>query len=301
MAKKPTVPKVIGKGEVTLCAIQSGTKARINAYAEKLRRAAPTIGDHGLSKEAFAATGLFEAAIERLRGQKSAAMGPKRSFLSAILNYLQRDGSIRDWQFTGSGERHDYQVTLADGRISVFEAKGCLDGNNAQIFQRPPNADEFAIWSLCQNAGADPRHNAWSGIHTRLTTKIIAEKAQVDGLVVWDMLCGTLGRPCPKVARDPSRLVSVSVDLSVPPPCLYLFPRTLPDPRNNKKPAVWKLSENGLLSALAKSFKCDIQDLTQVSIEARMNDADVERKTTLLRDGKIVGESRWTAVKQAKR
>ena len=42
---------------------------------------------------------------------------------------------------------------LKTGRVSVVELKGCLDGNNTTIFERPANAQEFIIWSVCTNPG----------------------------------------------------------------------------------------------------------------------------------------------------
>ena len=32
------------------------------------------------------------------------------------------------------------------------------------LLERPADADEFVIWSICTNLGADPRRNAWSGM-----------------------------------------------------------------------------------------------------------------------------------------
>jgi hypothetical protein len=86
-----------------------------------------------------------------------------------------------------------------------------------------------------------------------------------------------------------------------PPPCIYLFPRTIPDPRNNPNPAVWKIEEVGLAKALLCEFGGDERDVTEVHIEAHMKNANVERKTTLIRKGIIVTESGWTELKRASR
>src|SRR5271165_934827 len=77
------------------------------------------------------------------------------------------------------------------------------------------------------NPGADPRHNAWSGIHTRLSAEIISRSQRVDGLDIWDMVCGTFGRPCPKLESDTTRFTVVG-PYRLPPPCIYLFPVTIP-------------------------------------------------------------------------
>ena len=95
------------------------------------------------------------------------------------------------------------------GQTAAIELKGCLDGNNTNIFERPPHAHEFIIWSVCTNPGADPRHNAWSGIHTRLSAEIISRHQLVDGIVIWDMVCGTIGPTVSEAAR-PIRLARQS-------------------------------------------------------------------------------------------
>ena len=196
----------------------------IEQYAEALKTEAHKLGTHGLDETEFYNSGLFRGAIERIRGQFSATMREKREFVRHVLNYMQDAGVIEDWQSAGEANRHDYSVRLPGGRNSVIELKGCLDGNNTNIFERPPQAHEFIIWSVCTNPGADPRHNAWSGIHTRLGTEIIARQQRVDGIVIWDMVCGTIGRPCPKFDRPPAPRTTEVAHYNLPPPCIYLFP-----------------------------------------------------------------------------
>ncbi len=281
------------------CEAAKSTQQQIDDYARAILAAAPSIGDHGLSKNAFWESGLFHAAIERLRGQRAASMNAKRSFIADILNWLKAGKQIHAWKSAGQNDRHDYEVYFRDGHVCAIEAKGCLDGNNTNIFQRPPNADEFVIWSLCQNAGADPRHNAWSGVHTRLGAEIMHRRELVDGLIIWDPLCGNLGRPCPKLLKSPGRATSVD-PRRVPPPCLYLFPRSVPDARNNPEPPVHTLKELPFLRTLYKAFRCDPEDVTQVQIIAGMVKSDVVRTTKLVRDGVQIVVSRPTKVKRAK-
>lgn len=283
---------------VILCELSRDTKDLIDDYVEALKAQAHLIGRHGMNKEEFWRSGLFRAAIERLRGTQAATIHEKRSFVETVLDYLKKQGKITDWTFSGSGERHDYEVRI-DNRICVIEAKGCLDGNNTNIFQRPANADEFVIWSLCQNPGSDPRHNAWSGIYTRLSAEIIHRKERVDGLIIWDMLCGTKGRVCPKLDEKPERATEID-GFQVPPPCLYLFPRTIPDARNNRKPQCWQIDEVKFLKILYDAFRCDPQDVVEISIEVRMSGPDVERQTIWKRDGATVVESNWTKIKRAR-
>jgi len=288
------------KSEVIPCSLLPETRARISKYAEDLRTAAPKVGSHGLAENEFWNSGLFQSAVERLRGTQAASTSVKRCFLNEILAHMKTANVIANFNFTGGGDRHDYQIELPTGKRAVFEAKGCLDGNNTNIFQRPPNADEFFIWSLCQNAGADPRHNAWSGIHTRLGPAILAENGRVDALVIWDMLCGGLARPCPKLL-NPDRGTVLASGRKVPPPCIYLFPRSKPDARNNPNPAVWKLKELPFIQALAKTFGCLKDEVVEIHIHAQMKEADVQRKTTLIRAGVVLAESKWTTLKRASR
>ncbi len=281
---------------ITPCQLRPESRDAIVAYAEALRAAAPTIGNHGLSAQEFWDSGLFQGAIERIRGQQSASMMVKREFMRSILDFLQAGGHVASWAGSGNSDRHDYEVVLPDQTVVAIEAKGCLDGNNTNIFVRPPNADEFYIWSLCQNPGADPRHNAWSGIHTRLSAEIMARGERVDGLIIWDMLCGTIGRPCPKA----SRLTSIG-SRQLPPPCLYIFPRSIPDPRNNPAPRCWQLQELKFLHLMNIAFGGDEADVTEVRIEADMDGADVRRRTRLVRGGAEIIASEPTAIARAVR
>jgi hypothetical protein len=281
------------------CELRSSWADTVDAYAEDLKAAAHRIGSHRLNKNSFDESGLFKSAIERLRGQQAATTNVKYAFIQATLELLRHLGHIERFEFVGTGERHDYEVYFPDGRLCCIEAKGCLDGNNTNIFKRPENADEFVIWSLCQNPGSDPRHNAWSGIHTRLSAEIVSKRERVDGLIIWDMLCGTLARPCPKLLLDPSRATLLNAK-TVPPPCIYLFPRTIPDARNNPNPRPWKLGDVKFLAALASAFRTMESEVVEVQIDARMDEANVQRRTTYTANGTQLHQSRWTDVRRAR-
>ena len=282
---------------IIFCELSEHTKRLIEKYVEALKSSAPSIGSHGMNETEFWQSGLFRAAIEQLRGAQAATTHEKRDFIERVLGFLKDNHKITDWTFSGSGNRHDYEVHINEDYTCVIEAKGCLDGNNTNIFQRPANANEFIIWSLCQNPGSDPRHNAWSGIHTRLSAEIIHQKERVDGLIIWDMLCGTKGRVCPKLAAGLERSTRVDA-FQVPPPCLYLFPKTLPDVRNNSRPACWNINDVRFLKILYDTFKCDVHDIVEICIEVRTSGPDVERRTIWKRNGVLVVQSRWTKIKR---
>lgn len=237
------------------CERNEELRKKIVEFSEILKTEAHRLGDHGLSEDDFYNSGLFRGAIERVRGQFSATMRVKREFVQHVLNHMQDVGYIDDWESAGEANRHDYSVTMPSGKTSIIELKGCLDGNNTNIFERPPHANEFIIWSICTNNGADPQHNAWSGIHTRLSAEIISREQQVDGVVFWDMVCGTFGRQCPKVATDHSRRSEIG-PYKLPPPCIYLFPSTIPSPRNNPHPQAQQIEDVEILKAFYDCFGC---------------------------------------------
>lgn len=270
---------------------------RIEEFAETLKTEAHTLGNHGLSESEFYDSGLFRGAIERIRGQFSASMGEKREFVMHVLNYMQDNGFVAEWESAGGTNRHDYAVSLATGKTAIIELKGCLDGNNTNIFERPPNADEFIIWSICTNPGADPRHNLWSGIHTRLSAEIISREQLVDGIVIWDMVCGTIGRPCPKILENPSRATIVG-PYSLPPPCLYLLPSTIPSPRNNPSPRAQQLSDVQIMQAFSDCFGSRPGEISFVSFDVAHKDADTVRTTKIVRDSETQKKSKPTAIRR---
>ncbi|MYE23206.1 MAG: hypothetical protein F4Y01_04590 [Gammaproteobacteria bacterium] len=272
-------------------------QGRIRDFAEVLKTEAHTLGDHGLDEDEFYSN-VFRGAIERVRGQFSATMREKREFVAHVLNHMQDRCFIGEWESAGEANRHDYSVPLPSGRTAIIELKGCLDGNNTNIFERPPHADEFIIWSVCTNPGADPRHNAWSGIHTRLSAEIVSRSQRVDGLIVWDMVCGTIGRPCPKVLADPLRGTDVGPYI-LPPPCLYLFPGTIPSPRNNPAPSPQAIDEVQILQAFFDCFKCRASELNHVSFEVGHHGRDTVRSTSVTRDGVVQRQSNPTAIRRS--
>lgn len=279
------------------CERNAELRRRIEAYAETLKTEAHRLGDHGLGENEFYNSGLFRGAIERIRGQYSATMGEKREFAAGILNHMQDRNFISDWNSAGDANRHDYSVQMPSGRTAVIELKGCLDGNNTIIYERPPHAQEFVIWSLCSNRGADPRHNVWSGIHTRLSADIIERAQQVDGVIVWDMVCGTIGRPCPKLQADPTRVTTVS-HYELPPPCIYVFPATVPSPRNNPRPVSQNLADVQILQAFNDCFGGRPDEINHVDFEVEHRNTDTVRKTRVRRNGIIVQESAFTSIRR---
>jgi hypothetical protein len=270
----------------------------IAEFSEILRTRSHELNPFGMSEKEFYDSGIFEGAVQRIRGQISAAMGEKKMFVKYILDHMEDKGFIKNWIEAGNANRHDYSVTLNNGKVSVIELKGCLDGNNTNISARPPHASEFIVWSLCQNKGADPRHNVWSGIHTRFSADIIAESKQVDGLIVWDWLCGTSARTCPKIALSPERTNEIG-PYKLPPPCIYLFPGTIPSPRNNPNPRPQSIDDVGFLTAIHQCFQGKDTELNEVSFLTAMDGVETVRTTKIVRNGRICRESRPTPIQRS--
>ena len=269
----------------------------IRDYAEVLKTEAHKLGNHGLDEREFYNSGLFRGAIERVRGQFSATMRMKREFVLHVLNHMQDQGFIQDWDSTGGANRHDYTVRLKTGRVSVVELKGCLDGNNTTIFERPAHAQEFIIWSVCTNPGADPRKNAWSGIHTRLSADLIEREQRVDGVIIWDMVCGTRDRPCPKVSEAQDRMTVVA-HYMLPPACLYVLPMTIASTRNNPRPVAQSLDDVHLLKAFHLCFQGKDEEVNYVDFEVEHRGAETLRKTRIRRGGMIAQESEMIPIQR---
>src|ERR1700733_36056 len=279
------------------CQQNKDLKKLIIEYSEVLKTEAHKLGAHGLGEADFYNSGLFRGVIERVRGQFSATMREKREFVRNVLNYMQDRGVIQNWEPAGEANRHDYVVRLNTGRVSVIELKGCLDGNNTTIFERPPHAQEFIIWSVCMNIGADPRKNAWSGIHTRLSADIIEREQRVDGVVIWDMVCGTVGRPCPKLDGGPDRATAVA-HYMLPPPSLFVLPATIASPRNNPRPLAQSLDDVQLLKAFHECFRGKDEEVNYVDFEVEHRGAETMRKTSIRRAGAVAQESKMTAIQR---
>jgi hypothetical protein len=286
-----------GRLSVIPCGPNAEVNKLLNEYAEALREKAHTLGGHGLNEREFYDSGLFRGAIERIRGQFSATLRNKRQFVRHILNYLQDRGFITNWESVELANRYDYLVTFPNGRIAGIETKGCLDGNNTNIYERPPQSDEFIIWSVCTNAAGNLRKNAWSGIHTRLGVEVIVNRQPVDGLVVWDMSCGSAGRPCPKVEARPERLTTVA-NYNLPPPCIYVFPRTVPTARDNPHPSAQNLNDVLILKALHECFGGEADEVNYVDFEVEYEGRNTRRKTRITRANVVQRESKMTIIKR---
>lgn len=277
------------------CEQNRGLRDQIERFAEVLKTEAHKLGEHGLDEREFYNSGLFRGAVERVRGQFSATMRGKREFAQHALNHMEDGGFIAGWDLTDDANRNDYLVRLNSGRTAIIDLKGCLDGNNTNIFERPTSADEFVIWSICSNPGADPRRNAWSGIHSRLSTEMISRNQRVDGVVVWDMVCGTIGRPCPKLV-EANRTTDLG-PFRTPPACIYLLPAAIPSLATPHVVAQG-LADVELLAAFHACFQGRDEEVHQVDFSVAQNGTELMRQTTVRRAGAIQQTSEMTAIRR---
>lgn len=147
--------------------------------------------------------------------------------------------------------------------------------------------------------GRYSRHNAWSGIHTRLSAEIISRSQRVDGLMIWDMVCGTVGRPCPKLTGDDDQRITELGRYRLPPPCIYLMPATIPSPRNNPNPAPQRLQDVEIMQAFATCFQARDNEVNYVSFVVAHDGADTVRSTKICRANTVQRESEMTAIRRA--
>jgi hypothetical protein len=72
----------------------------------------------------------------------------------------------------------------------------------------------------------------------------------------------------------------------------------VPVARDNPNPRTHKLNEVGMLDALYRCFRCQAEDVTEVKIEAKSEDARVYRQTTLIRASAVLAQSKWDELKR---
>jgi hypothetical protein len=70
------------------CEQDAGLRDQIDKFAEVLKTQGHLLGDHGRDDRDFYNSSLFRCTIERIRGQYSAMLQPKREFVQHILNQM---------------------------------------------------------------------------------------------------------------------------------------------------------------------------------------------------------------------
>lgn len=288
--------------------------ARTKGSLQALPQLAPElIDDLGITPEEWPA--LLRSAVESMRGTASATTKNKSQFTIAILDHCLERGLITSWEVTGSSRRDDYRVVLDDGTRVAIEAKGCPDGNNTTIWDRPSWADEFIVWSQCPDSLVNhPGQGVWSGLATRLLPKVAAEKEVVDAFVFWDARCGSEERICPKNFGQYG-IRAAATDIAnqpgktdwIPPPCIYLMPRSAPTLLGNPEPVLHTLSTNRFATMLLKAFNVPREQMFgyvhDASVQMRGGPKGTQLKITVVSrchsDGtEKTRESTWKKLKR---
>ena len=130
-----------------------------------------------------------------------------------------------------------------------------------------------------------------------MSAEMIARDQQIDGVIIWDMVCSTVGRPCPKIASEAvPRLADVG-PFRVPPPCIYMFPAKVPGGAVTKAVAQ-PIADVMILQAFHSCFQGSDDEINWVDFEVQMSGAEIWRKTTVTRAGIVQAESEMTPIQR---
>lgn len=162
----------------------------------------------------------FPAAVEKIRGSWAASNQDRRAFAHDVLEHLVTVQAIRRFDAPTYGDNTVYRLHLTDGSTVGVIQKGCPDGAHSSTrWERPDWADELYVWWLCSSLRFEPGEHVWKGV-ARLRQKVSREPAnQLDGVIFFNSLCGSLTRPCPRAQR-----ITTAGGRNLPPPCIYVFP-----------------------------------------------------------------------------
>jgi hypothetical protein len=230
---------------------------------------------------------FLRAAVESLRGSWAASTTDKYRFIAEVLKFGATRKAWKSWAPVGTAGRNDFRVELNDGTLISIEAKGCPDGNNTNIWDRPGWADEFFVWCQCpESLRHHPGTGAWAGIANRLLPKVAAERTVVDGFIFWDGRCGSKLRPCPK-GYGVDGLRSAATDIPgqsgredwVPPPCIFMMPKSPPHVSNNRVPAVHNIASLKFAAALLDVFNVPASEQPEYVHDAKIAARNVPRGT----------------------
>lgn len=178
---------------------------------------------HGLTATEYSQA--LPAAIERIRGRSAAENAPRRQFLINFFVELKIKGLISDVVIPKYAEDTIYRLVVPGiGDVAIIQ-KGCPDGAHSSTQWSVPDwAKESYIWWLCPSVNHEPGVHISKGVN-RLKQRFLEivegrdDRRLIDGVIFHNEVCGTPLRPCPKQNR------SIKIkNLTLPPPCLYVFP-----------------------------------------------------------------------------
>jgi len=97
----------------------------------------------------------------------------------------------------------------------------------------------------------------------------------------------TIGRPCPKLEGAEERITTLG-HYRVPPACIYVFPATVPAPRNNPHPSAQEIDDVQMLKAFHNCFGGRADEINYV-------DFDVEYEIRTQSEGLAYGGRSYCA------
>lgn len=190
------------------------------------------LNSHGLTEGEYLAA--FPAAIEIVRGRMAARNANRRKFLASVFVEMEKRGLISSLRIPSYGNDTIYRIGLSDQMEIAVIQKGCPDGAHSSLaWAKPEWASESYIWWVCSSTAMSPGEHVVKGIN-RLRGRFLAEPHSdanaIDGVIFHNEVCGTPGRPCPKLER------ATTIDgVRVPPPCIYVLPKSLGSHRRDLK------------------------------------------------------------------
>ena len=219
---------------------------------------------HGLSTDEF--TSAFPAAIEALRGRKSASNADRRQFVAEMLQHLVDRGVAGSVTTPEYGSETVYRVDSPDwGPIAIIQ-KGCPDGVHSSVnWSVPEWAEETYLWWVCSSLKMHPGEHIAKGV-ARLRKQFRERNGPfLSGVIFHSDLCGGPNRPCPKMGYG-----QVINGKSVPPPCIYVLPR-----RGDGTQHADEMRELHFPRALLRAFQVTDADLYtgEVAFHERQNGA----------------------------
>jgi hypothetical protein len=213
------------------------------------------LAKYGISANEFESA--LPAAIESIRGSKSASNASSRNFLTGLLEHLADREIVSGVTAPSYGADTVYRVDVEGiGAVAIIQ-KGCPDGAHSSTnWSIPDWAEETYLWWLCSSMSSQPGEHITKGVN-RLRNRFFSDlPGTLSGVIFQNELCGSFQRSCPKQ--------KYSADVgsrSVPAPCIYKMPErdgraqtwNWTGDRALKFPAVL-LSAFGILPSDADSF-----------------------------------------------
>lgn len=192
--------------------------ARVAEIIRAVSQDSEYLYQRGVSAEEFDLA--LPAAIEKIRGSRSASNNDRKDFLLGIFRHLQASGAIVSFQVPKYGDDTIYRLRVPTvGDVAIIQ-KGCPDGKHSSVAWEVPDwAVESYLWWVCPSTKGDPGWHVSAGVK-RLRREFFSNRSDtLDGIIFHSDLCGSDLRPCPK------KLQSVQIEgEDVPPPCIWIMP-----------------------------------------------------------------------------